>query len=352
MKNILFVAATAAIWMSACSQNEMFEDQSANSAIEFGAYTNLATRASSSLVSGNEFPTNGEMGVFAYYTANEAWSGAKTPNFMFNQKVTKTDGSYTYSPIKYWPNNANDKITFFAYYPHTATDLTWKDHANPTASSYINTSTNLPVADFTVQNKATDQIDFMYAIVKDQTKTAGTVKFTFNHALTQVNLKAKLGAALATDNKTTVTITKIKFINIYKNGKLDMAKSSLSWEGTSNSGDFEAALSDENGVKITSTTAAEVTAASETFLMMPQTLQNNAGIEVTYKVKTEDTVLDGGASEITNTVTSKISGNWEPNNNIVYTITIGLTKVEVDAEVTEWTTPQTEGTLQPINSPN
>lgn len=87
--------------------------------------------------------TNKEFGVFAYYTDATAWTGSSNtvaPNFMYNQKVSCASGTtWSYSPIKYWPNDfstgnvdANQpttedtnatgsqnggKVSFFAYAP-------------------------------------------------------------------------------------------------------------------------------------------------------------------------------------------------------------------------------------------
>lgn len=344
MKKIVFATAAAAVLLSACSQNEVFENHGQDNAIVFGTYAALPTKASN-LVEGNAFPDGGKMGVFAYYTGTTAWDGTASPNFMYDQSVTKSGSDYTYSPIKYWPNNAGDQITFFAYYPHQAAGLSWKDHTAPTPAAYSNASVNLPVAVFEVQAAAKDQVDFMYAIAKNQTKPAGNaaVQFTFQHALTQVNLQAKLAAELEKDNNstsshTTVTITAIKLKNIYKTGTMDMTKAAPAWTATSNSADFTAVLSNASGVAIDGTTAQKVTADTETFVMMPQTLQSDAAIEVTYKVKTTDAALNGGSSEITNISETKLSGTWAPNGNVLYTLTIGLDGVKVSAEVTEWDT--------------
>lgn len=349
MKKVLFAAAMAAALLSACSQNEVFDSRAENNAIEFGTYTAMPTKASG-LVSGNVFPDGGKMGVFAYYTANTAWDGTASPNFMFNQLVTKSGDAYNYSPTKYWPNNAGDKITFFAYYPYDAAGLSWNDHATPTAAAYNNASANLPVAVLDIQGDAKDQVDFMYAVVKDKTKTAGndSVQFTFKHALTQVNLKAKLAAELIKDNggtasNTTVTITGIKFKNIYKSGTLDIAAGTPVWTA-SNPVDFAAALSNDSGVVINGTTPQTVTANTETFVMMPQTLQSNAAIEVTYKVKTIDAALKDGYSEVTNTTSAKISGLWTANGNVLYTLTIGLNDIKVTADITAWDV-QDDGTI-------
>jgi hypothetical protein len=77
-------------------------------------------------------------GVFAQYTAAETWSAytEATPfNFMWNQQVDWTEGSsaWTYSPVKYWPNDnqpadnqgaqgsqEHSYLSFFAYAPYVA----------------------------------------------------------------------------------------------------------------------------------------------------------------------------------------------------------------------------------------
>ena len=67
------------------------------------------------------------MGVFAYLTQGTDFGTSSTPNFMYNQKVEKTagsGGSWIYTPVKFWPANSNDKLSFFAYAPHSAAGLT------------------------------------------------------------------------------------------------------------------------------------------------------------------------------------------------------------------------------------
>lgn len=69
---------------------------------------------------------NTTFGVFAFYQPGTsgspgAWgSGSeRTPNFMYNEDVLYSGGTYTYSPIKYWPNNSYNTISFWAYCPYT-----------------------------------------------------------------------------------------------------------------------------------------------------------------------------------------------------------------------------------------
>lgn len=86
----------------------------------------------------NERLKNTGFGVFAQFAGNAAWGSytKTTPfNFMWNQQVSWDDGlstpAWTYSPVKYWPNDnqpADDKgaqgsqpysyLNFFAYAPY------------------------------------------------------------------------------------------------------------------------------------------------------------------------------------------------------------------------------------------
>ena len=70
-----------------------------------------------------EYTTTSDLetiGVFAYFTHGNFNEDAATPNFMYNQLVGKqTDGTWSYSPVKFWPDNSTtDKISFFAYAPY------------------------------------------------------------------------------------------------------------------------------------------------------------------------------------------------------------------------------------------
>ena len=68
----------------------------------------------------------------AYYTGGTNWAALSekpTPNFMCNQQVTyeppkpgESTGTWNYTPLKYWPAQRNDKISFFAYAPYGIND--------------------------------------------------------------------------------------------------------------------------------------------------------------------------------------------------------------------------------------
>ena len=114
-------------------------------------------------------PSGTTFGVFAFYQpgtiggAAGAWNGNRTPDFMFNQPVQFDGTDYTYSPVKYWPSNIENTLSFWAYSPYNASaDLL----ARNSAASYTSTSENIPDIRFTVTD---GKADLLYSnIVENQ----------------------------------------------------------------------------------------------------------------------------------------------------------------------------------------
>ena len=143
----------AAALFAACSSTDELEpvvqagQQTESEAVGFDVYTRGTTRAGYvGDIDATTFQATG-FGVYAYVTsaasAEEAkWTTTGTsakPNFMANQYVTYNTSGWTYSPVKYWPNQANiqdsgvddlgggtadnagdniDYVSFFAYAPY------------------------------------------------------------------------------------------------------------------------------------------------------------------------------------------------------------------------------------------
>ena len=137
---------------------------------------NPITHARAGIVGDTELQELG-FGVFAYYTEDELWANANaaTPNFMNNTQVYSTDNgtSWTYSPIKYWPNNEDDKVSFFAYAPYVGT-LT----ATDSKLNYISPT------------DVDNQVDLMWSNSTTTDLQKGTVgdkvHFDFRHALSRI----------------------------------------------------------------------------------------------------------------------------------------------------------------------
>ena len=135
-KNYLFgMLALAAMTMVGCSNDEVVNDYSQDNAIQFGTYVGRGAESRAQVIDTKVLGEEG-FGVFAFFTENEDFDASKhTPNFMYNQKVTATGWvqetvddngnvtpgyytNWTYSPVKYWPNDRDDKVSFFAYAPY------------------------------------------------------------------------------------------------------------------------------------------------------------------------------------------------------------------------------------------
>ena len=130
---------------------------------EFGTYMGKSrvTRAGYENTTGmttallqNSGATTGGFGVFAYYTGTDTYGqhqqsiysgetagtsvSTKYPNFMYNQQVTYSTDHWTYTPLKYWPNDFastavdtqtdaatgsttyGGNVSFFAYAPYVS----------------------------------------------------------------------------------------------------------------------------------------------------------------------------------------------------------------------------------------
>ena len=156
-----------------------------------------------------------DIGVFAYFTNGAFSEGSSTPNFMYNQQVERQtgDGSWTYSPVKYWPGNTMDKISFFAYAPYV--DEAASGGSNPSFQG--KTATGFPKLTYTVPTAEADQTDLLAATPLMNRTVPSTdsekVKFNLKHALTKVNvsIRSEVGikvTALSVNNApATVTLT-------------------------------------------------------------------------------------------------------------------------------------------------
>lgn len=205
-------AAIAAL--NSCSQSEDFALDNGQSsydknAVTFGTYLGQSpkTRATVTdidVMKGDAYPG---FGVFAYNTGIDNFAEASstaTPDFMCNVPVKWNKSAWAYTDEKQWPEN--EKVSFFAYAPHTATP----GAANITAIPG-GTATGAPVISFKMAEQVDDQIDLLYADAKtDQTKetNGGKVQFSFKHALSRIGFKAKLNGQTSDDLKS-ITINSI-----------------------------------------------------------------------------------------------------------------------------------------------
>ena len=354
MKKILFFAA-AAIMMVGCSSDQVVSEMPKDNAINFGMYFGRDAQSRAAIMGLDDLKAQ-SFGVFAYYTDNSDYAeGASTPNFMFDQKVTYSAGNWTYSPLKYWPNEATDKLSFFAYAPHTSQEPT----GSIELAGFTNTTASAPVLKYTLADNLADHVDLLWATpVKDQTnqKITEKVKFTFNHALSRIGFKAvavideingeNTGEVDVTDPHatevapgTTITIDEIVLTgDFYKGGTLSLIDGSWTKDAAATKNYTWGAGKLIAGHTVTKTKAVVI--KDDSYLtVIPQALDANKDLQitVTYTVTTEDTALAGEKSVVQSTVTSD-AFDFEFKQGYAYNFVlhIGLTSVKFDAEVSAW----------------
>ncbi len=371
MKKILFCAAVIAAAMTSCSKNEITNSiEDAPQAITFGTYVG---NASSKATVKEEFEANDTFGVFAYYTeATKYAAGSDDPNFMYNQTITKgSDGAWTYSPLKYWPNtvtsaNKDGLVSFFAYWPMVANaeNLTLVDTEG---AALTTASTTDPCVKYVLDQA--EAVDLMWA-VNDKTglpfldmvkqDTEGKVAFQFKHALARVGFSITLADDIlnadATNGETTVTINSIEFggtitgedftSTIYGDGILNLnneTDSEANWtagekrvdltlESTdfTNDGVFSYSATETEGFHATMTNEGE-----SYFMIIPQNLTESK-MRITYTVSTKDSQYgDDATVDVENKYVYGLQ-NFVNGKAYLYNIEIGLNSVKVSGDVEAW----------------
>lgn len=303
----------------ACSDadNEGEEASSLHS-IEFT--TQLDTRAGRTYVSGADFVRTSRIGVFAYYTGASAFDGTTIPNFMYNQAVEKQSVSavllWAYSPVKYWPNQDGDKLTFCAYYPHDGTGI----------GMTSNTTAGLPRFTFQVQEASRDEVDFMLSDVRTDlmhingetvSSVSSTVLLTFHHALSKVVVKV----VDADDNELPFTAT---LSDMYDNGECYSTTSEpVNWENVA-----------KTSPAITFTTSGATSANERIFLMIPQGLRG-AGDDPCLRLfyEFEGGYYQSGAIHL-NTIDAITT--WEPGKTYLYTYHVTHAGNDLSVSVNPW----------------
>lgn len=149
--------------MASCSQDETIGINHDGDEITFNVVANSATRADDVYCNQN-LPDE-------FYVS--AISDGKT--YIDKDHVTSSDGKWTnQSGTRYWPETAVD------FYAHVNGGDAYKwNNGSP------------KFEDFTVNNTVGSQVDLLYAVKTNQSKTNGKVILNFRHALSQIVFQAK-----------------------------------------------------------------------------------------------------------------------------------------------------------------
>lgn len=337
MKKSILFAAFAVVAMTSCNRDVIQERHLESIGFTTYAGRSVDTKADGSLVDkgSTDFagvaPEKQLIGVYAYLNGIN-----HNADFMSNVKVKLAGNGGTssadYSPAKYWPKDeTNNKLSFFAYYPYTI-------EAANLAIGAVGTGNTIT---YTVKDTPATQEDLMIAdYVKNLTYTNsdnGSVNFTFSHMLTRVRFQFALSSAV--DAKTTVAVNSASISNIFKKGVLQVAETAAASNWTpSEKTNYTIPVPAGN---ITTTLPASFSNTNELFLLLPQTLADDAMLNIKYTVSSE------GSSPVVNNQNVRLKDikvgstpltEWNKKQNIVYTIKIGVGEhpISFKASVTDW----------------
>jgi len=378
-KFLMAFTAIAAISTASCTQEEeLFVNSGLDNgtpdgdAVAFGTYLAGAPESRASVMDLPALKDKG-FGVFGYYTGTVDYnikSPKHLPNFMYNQEVNWAadgDGMWQYTPVKYWPSNPLEKISFFAYAPYTDTFGT-----TGITGFTANTAAGDPKLSFKMDDNVDNQVDLLYSnntmdIRKQNIEEK--VNFRFKHALSRIGFKrvavvnensvengnedngnselSKHGIALT--DKSTVVINSVSISSSQFGDSGDFNLRTGEWENyeakshtytlTAEDGDFiNNTLTPDNA-----TTVMRLTDDDKYLMVMPTPVIDKYSNEeipvlvtVNFDVITEDPKLDGGQSKITSEITAPFKFSFQAGKSYNFVLHIGLTSVKLDATVEDW----------------
>jgi hypothetical protein len=321
------LTAVAALLTGCAADEPLFISD--GTAISFGAPAAQASRAVS--LDKSSLQETG-FGVFAYYTEQTSWANAKgtmSPNFMNNQRVTY-DGSWKYSPTKYWPKSETDNISYFACAPYNGN---------------ISVAANgAPVVKYSIVKNGALDSDAMCDLVAarcvdvhSKTHPDRTVDFNFNHTLSRVSIKARSTAANHTI-PSYVYITDISLYGINASGNLNLEDSS--WSGVTAADSYVSLAAignfanqvvgtiNKNTIKVDSTTPMSLLKSDEYLFLIPQS--EAMTIRISYDIVAYDSSLN------THTVTHfdnvEVATGTALQQGKSYTFTLNITPKSVSLD--------------------
>ena len=357
---LMAFAAMSVMAMSSCSSSDEPNDgpEFSKTAINFDSYLGRDAKTRASVTKDVK-----DFGVFAFYTGNTVWkdyASKSEPNFMGNQQVTGTksnasDWTYTYSPVKYWPNNEGERLSFFAYSPYDA-NAKWNYDAT-NKYGYLT---------YTVPADIKKQIDFLACLSSDATvdlvkqNDDAKISFDFKHTLSRIGFKVAYSKDTNSydednndpiDANTTVQIDSIKIgdeavkdSGFYTTGNLNFdATGKIDWKNCLGNQAYTLRADNFNtSVANNVTNKYQYLNTDSSYIMMfPQDFTGKGfPIEIVYTVTTADDKVSDKKVTIKNTIKSVVKGmNFVAGKAYTFKLLLGLTSVKTSATIKSgWST--------------
>lgn len=348
-KIFMSIAAVAALTLVSCSSddlNSLSDNSSKNEAISFDGYLGRSavavngTRGSELTKTALQGLTEG-FGVFGNYKNAEGLEFGSNWFDNVQVKYSSKDTKWTYDPVQYWLPQGH--IDFLAYAPYDSKYNTQVTEDNQKL-------------EFIVSSTIKDQKDLLWANATNQKKTNNPVTFTFKHALSRLGYTVKLKEAYS---DATITLTKITLAGstdgtgkaFYTTGTIDLSKTSSTDLWTISTPDAKQKFDWFSGTQKLATTDYKNPDADYLFVI-PQNFSASATDKLYVIVEYTIEGYKGVTTPMKNTVYQKLEQEFKQGKAYTINLTIGLTPIEFDADVTPWTDANNKNTDINIDSWN
>jgi hypothetical protein len=321
----------ASVVLTSCvNEDKEVMESASKKAISFDMPVMKPTRAAGE-IDGTVYPTTETFKVFckSYTGAYTDWTTHADYFAAAGEDVAYNNGSSKWStnPVHYWPELGN-KLAFAAYSPATA------------SGTFAQTQTGLTITGFSTEDNVANQYDLMYTprVIDLDKNSAGTdVPLVFKHALTSVVFKATKTDADATYTIKSLTVNGLVSTtgnfnqNIPTPAELD---GTATWTNLATATDMTYSILADKTIDVaqagTALTGVGSTAGATTaLLLIPQGVDANTTVTITYTKKTGSNSLDATATIKLNDFvdgTSAPKTTWEMGNRYIYNIIFGANK--------------------------
>lgn len=198
-------------------------------AVGFQAYVNRATKAGQTGDLTTDVLKTAGFGVLGYSSKGIPFNERSKPDFMYNQPVTCPSGTWTYEPVKYWPNEENDRVSFFAYAPFVEVSPSTGLVTVEPESGILGVSHYLAEGDPQVWYRTTltpgKDVDLCWGIPflnQAKQKTNERLQFEFHHALSQLNVQIDADIDGASQATTRIYVRSVTFTGFMTQGSLNL----------------------------------------------------------------------------------------------------------------------------------
>lgn len=173
--------------------------------------------------------TGAGFGVFGYSSETSPYNGSLNPDFMYNQPVKYQAGHWTYTPVKYWPNESSARLSFFAYAPFVEVTPSTGRVIGEETSGIVGMTHHLaagdPMLQYRTQLVPGRDVDLCWGapfLDMARPSTEDRLQFAFHHALSQLNVQIDTDADIQRAQETRIYVRSVTFTGFATQGSFNL----------------------------------------------------------------------------------------------------------------------------------